>query len=320
MDKKAAPDHSIIQRAINEIASDNTSGAAEILRRASEIFYSLASSDIEPDRSGDQSARQLVINTCVALVKAQPRMATLANLTNRIAYDALNAREVLSAAAASAASFILEVDAAISRATDRAARLIKEDSVVLTHSRSSTVLAAFKKARAEGRSFGVIATESRPAFEGRRLAASLAELGISVVFVADAAATLELSRADFVLIGADAITPQFLVNKIGTRMIALAAREMNRPVYALSDSSKLINTDMFSAAEDDHHDPAELWADPPSGVAIMNRYFEPAPIELFTKVITEEGLLDAREVRKRAEGRQLNKELRDALKDEGFLT
>src|SRR5687768_14388345 len=70
LDKKAASHRSIIQRAINEIASDNTSGAAEILRRASEIFYSLASSDIEPDRSGDQSARQLVIKTCVALVKA----------------------------------------------------------------------------------------------------------------------------------------------------------------------------------------------------------------------------------------------------------
>jgi translation initiation factor 2B subunit (eIF-2B alpha/beta/delta family) len=320
LDKKAASRHLIIQRAIDEIASDNTSGAAEILRRAAEVFYSLASSDIDLGRLSDQSARQLVIKTCVALLKAQPRMAALANLANRVAFDALNAREVLNAAAASAASFIQQVDAAISSATDRAARLIKEDSVVLTHSRSSTVLAALKKGRAEGRSFGVIATESRPAFEGRRLAASVAELGISVVFIADAAATLELSRADFVLIGADAITPQFLVNKIGTSMIALAAREMNRPVYALSDSSKLINADLFSGAEDDRHDPDELWADPPSGIAIMNRYFEPAPIELFTKFITEEGLLDASEVRKRAEGRQLNKEIRDALKDEGFLT
>jgi translation initiation factor 2B subunit (eIF-2B alpha/beta/delta family) len=320
LDKKAASHHSAVQRAIDEIASDNTSGAAEILRRAAEVFRSLASSDIDIGRLSDQSARQLVIKTCIALLKAQPRMATLANLANRVAYDALNAREVLSAAAASAASFIQQVDAAVSRASDRAARLIKEDSVVLTHSRSSTVVAAFKKARAQGRSFGVIATESRPAFEGRRLAASVAELGVSVVLVADAAATLELSRADFVMIGADAITPQFLVNKIGTSMIALAAREMNRPVYALSDLSKLINTDLFSGADDDRHDPDELWADPPSGVAIINRYFEPVPIELFTKVITEEGLLDASEVRKHAEGRQLNKELWDALKDEGFLT
>jgi translation initiation factor 2B subunit (eIF-2B alpha/beta/delta family) len=97
-------------------------------------------------------------------------------------------------------------------------------------------------------------------------------------------------------------------------MIALAAREIGRPVYALSDTSKLINTDLFSSAEGDHHDAAELWADPPSGVAIMNRYFEPTPLDSFTKVITEEGLLDAAEVRKRAEAWQHNKELRDALK------
>jgi hypothetical protein len=52
----------------------------------------------------------------------------------------------------------------------------------------------------------------------------------------------------------------------------------------------------------------------------MNRYFEPSPIELFTKVITEEGLLDASEVRKRAGGWRLNEVLRDELRDEEFLT
>ena len=314
MDKKEDSHHSLIQRAINEIASDNRSGAAEILRRAAEVFHSLASAEPTQDRPEYQSARQLVIEICVALAWAQPRMAVLTNLANRVASDASNGGEALSAAAASAASFIREVEAAISSATDRAARLIKEGSVVLTHSRSSTVLAAFEKARADGRSFSVIATESRPAFEGRRLAASLARLGISVVFVADAAAASELSRADFVLVGADAITPRSLVNKIGTRMIALAAREIGRPVYALSDTSKLINTGLFSSAEGDRHDAAELWADPPSGVAIMNRYFEPTPLDSFTKVITEEGLLDTAEVRKRAEAWQLNKALRDALK------
>jgi len=314
LDKKAASHHSIIQGAINGIACDNRSGAAEILRRGAEVFYLLASSEPGPDHLDYRSARQLVIKACVALVRAQPRIATLANLANRVADDAWNADDALSAAAESAANFIQEVDAAILSATDRAARLIKEGSVVLTHSRSSTVLAAFKKARAEGRSFRVIATESRPAFEGRRLAAALVELGINVVFVADAAAALELSRADFVLIGADAITPQYLVNKIGTRMIALAAREIGRPVYALSDNSKLINTDLFPNAEDDRHDAAELWADPPPGVAVVNRYFEPAPLDCFTKIIIEDGLLDVTEVRERAEGWRLNKDLGDALK------
>ncbi|HJQ71432.1 MAG TPA: hypothetical protein VKA70_20810 [Blastocatellia bacterium] len=311
MDKKAASHRSIIERAIDAVASDNSSGAAEILRRAAALFHSLASTEPGLDR---HRARQLLIETCVALVRAQPRMAPLANLANRIARDSFNADEALTTASASAASFISEVEAACDSATDRAARLIKEGSVVFTHSRSSTVLAAMKKARAERRSFSVIATESRPAFEGRRLAASLAGLGIKVIFLADAAAAVELARADFVLIGADAITPRFLINKIGTRMIALAAREIDCPVYALSDASKLINTDLFSAAaEDDRHDEAELWPDAPSGIATVNRYFESTPLDFFTKIITEDGLLDAAEVRKHAESWQLNSDLRDAL-------
>lgn len=311
MNKKPDSRRTLIERAITDISIDNRSGAAEILKRAAEIFSSLAATKTTLDK---QYARSLLIETCVALVRAQPRMAVLARLASQVASTALSADDVLATAARSALDFIDQVDRAILSATDNAARLIKEGTVVLTHSRSSTVLAAFKKARNEGRAFSVVATESRPQFEGRQLAAALAGLGINVVFVADAAVALELSRVDFVLIGADMITPQFLVNKIGTRMIALVARESSIPVYALSDTSKLINADLLSSAEGDHHSAAEVWPDPPRGIVIMNRYFEPTPLRYFTKIITEDGLLDPAEVQKRAEGGQLNQALRDALK------
>ena len=274
----------------------------------------LAASKANLDRTDTQYARRLLIETCVGVVRAQPRMAVVARLASQVASTATRADDVLAEAARSAGDFIDKVDRAISSVTSSAARLIKEGSIVLTHSRSSTVLAAFKKARDEGRTFSVIATESRPQFEGRALAATLAGLGINVVLIADAAAALELSRADFVLLGADTITPRFLVNKIGTRMITLAARELSLPVYALSDTSKLINADMFSGAEGDLHSADELWPAPPNGVVIVNRYFEPTPLHYFTKIITEDGLLDPEEVRRRAEGSRLNKALRDALK------
>jgi translation initiation factor 2B subunit (eIF-2B alpha/beta/delta family) len=309
LNKKVASHYSVTQRAINDIASDNRSGAAEILRRAGEIFHLLAQSDKETDALDEETARRLVIKTCIAILKAQPHMAALANLANRVATKALNADEPTAAAAASAQEFIREVEVALKIATDSAARLIKDGSVVLTHSRSSTVLAAFKKARLLGRNFSVVATESRPGFEGRRLAASLAEYGVSVSLVADAAAALELSRADIVLIGADMITPQVLVNKIGTRMIALAARELNRPLYALSDTSKLINAGALSNAGDDRHNADEMWPDPPDGVELINSYFEPTPLAYFTKIITEDGLLDPAEVRQRAEDKRLDKAL-----------
>ncbi len=321
MNKKNDSHRSLVERAIKDISSDNRSGATEILRRAGEIFSSLAASKAKTTVIDAEYARRLLIETCVEVVRAQPRMAVVARLASQVASTAFRADDVLAAAARSARDFIDKADRAILCATSSAAQLIKEGSVVLTHSRSSTVLAAFKKARERGRTFSVIATESRPQCEGRVLADALANLGINVVFVADAAAALELSRADFVMLGADTITPQFLVNKIGTRMIALAARELNIPVYALSDTSKLINADLLSGAEGDLHSPSELWPDPPGGVVIVNRYFEPTPLRYFTKIITEDGLLDPEETRKRAEGKRLNKVIRDALqirmRDEG---
>ena len=314
LNKKNDPHRALIEGAIKNIATDNRSGAAEILKRAGEIFSSLAASKATATGIDKDYARRLLIETCVRVVRAQPRMAVVARLASQVASTATGADDVLAAAALSARDFIDKVDRAIASATSSAAQLIKEGSIVLTHSRSSTVLAALKKARDEGRTFSVIATESRPQFEGRQLAAALASPGINVVFVADAAAALEMSRADFVLLGADAITPRFLVNKIGTRMIALAARELKLPVYALSDTSKLINADMFSGAEGDLHSGDELWSAPPNGVVIVNRYFEPTPLRYFTKFITEDGLLDPEEVRRRAEESKLNKEIQDALK------
>jgi translation initiation factor eIF-2B subunit delta len=236
-------------------------------------------------------------------------MAVLANFANRAAREASSDDNPVVAAAESARDFVREVARAVSRAVDSAALLINEGSIVLTHSRSSTVLAAFERARLLGRNFSVVATESRPGLEGRQLAGSLAQIGVSVSLVADAAAAQGLEHATFALVGADTITPKFLVNKIGTKMIALAARELNRPLYALADTSKLINMAELSDAGRDLHGADELWPDRPDGVEIVNRYFEPTPLAYFTKIITEDGPLDPSEVRRLAEDKRLDKAL-----------
>jgi translation initiation factor 2B subunit (eIF-2B alpha/beta/delta family) len=129
---------------------------------------------------------------------------------------------------------------AAERASLVASELIGEGSRVLTHSRSSTVKAALICARRSGKTFRVIATESRPLCEGRTLASELAREGIRVTLIADAAVAAKIDDVDFVITGADRISPGLLVNKIGTRMIALAANEKGVPVYALADMSKLL--------------------------------------------------------------------------------
>jgi translation initiation factor eIF-2B subunit delta len=302
---------------IDLIASDNRSGAAEIIVRASAIFSALESSCLAIQPLDTEPARSLALRTCVALLRAQPDMAPLARLSSAVAEQVKasgTGRELIARAAASARDFIELSTKATARAAAVAAALLRNGATILTHSRSSTVAAALLEARRAGLRFSVIATESRPGLEGRSLSEELARKGLEVSLVADAAAGLMMTESDMVFFGADRVTPDYVVNKIGTRMIALAARENGLPVYALADTTKFINSIAALEGVRDERSAGEIWPDPPSGVRVLNRYFEPTPLGLFTGIVTEEGILLPRDSGERAESTRLDQTLIEALR------
>jgi ribose 1,5-bisphosphate isomerase len=295
---------------IDRIAADNRSGAAEILGRAREVFSLLESSASAVEDFDTEQAASLVLEVSAALVRSQPDMAPLARLASAVVRQAMgyrkshiqpDARDLIARAAARARSFIEQSKAASARVTALAAGLIDEGAIILTHSRSSTVVAAFVEASRAGRNFQVIATESRPCLEGRTLAEEAARHAIAVTIIADAAADSVMAQADAVFFGADRVTPEFLINKTGTRMIALAARERKLPVYGLSDTTKFINPAGFPCEVKDERSGDEIWPDAPAGIRVVNRYFEPTPLDYFTGIVTEEGILSPEAARKRAE-------------------
>ncbi len=305
----------VIDAAISQIASDKTSGASEILRRARTVFSLLNSESPEPEAVSVERARQTVIATCKAIVLAQPDMSSLLRLAGAVLSSALiatSAAESLESAENAAQAFVEMAERGARDSALHAATLIRDGATMLTHSRSSTVLAAFVEARRCGRNFSVFATESRPMLEGRTLAEALSRHGINVTLIADAAASLAMDRVDLILVGADKITPANLVNKIGTRMIALAARERGLPVYALCDTSKFIRED-FAGSGLRPEPASELWPEAPRGVMVVNRYFEPTPLIGFTSVITEDGVLSIEEAARRAEEASINGALIGAL-------
>jgi translation initiation factor eIF-2B subunit delta len=280
------------------LASDNRSGAAELLSRAADVFTRLRADQSKVANLTD--AQRAVHDTAVALIGAQPDIAPLVRLSDTAftaASHATSAQAALRVAEQAARDFIARAARAAHQTATHAARLLDEGAVVLTHSRSSTALAAFRQARRNGRGFRVIATESRPMREGRALAEALAAEAVNVTLIADAAAALMMAQADCVIVGADRVTPEHVVNKIGTRMIVLAARECGVKVFALGDTSKFIAG--WPASEANH--PAdEIWRDAPSRVEIVNRYFEPTPLDDFTAIICEDGWLAPREASRRA--------------------
>ena len=125
--------------------------------------------------------------------------------------------------------FLQNLDASRERTAEIGAKRIRDGMLVFTHCHSSTVTRMLAKAKADGKNFSVICTETRPAFQGRITAREMVELGIETIFIVDSAARSYMGNVDLVVVGADAITSEGnVVNKIGTSSIAVLAKRSKK--------------------------------------------------------------------------------------------
>jgi len=172
--------------------------------------------------------------------------------------------------------------------------LSERETWVATLSVSATVQGALLHAQEAGRAPRALVGEARPRLEGRAMAAALGAAGIPVWLVADAALPLLLGSAGMVWLGADAITEQGVINKVGSFAAALAARERSVPVYALASRRKFLpaGTPALKIVE---QPPGEIWESPAAGVQPRNVYFEMVPLPLLRGIVVEDAVLGASE-------------------------
>jgi translation initiation factor 2B subunit (eIF-2B alpha/beta/delta family) len=175
-------------------------------------------------------------------------------------------------------------------------------------SSSTLVRDALFAAHEAGREPRALVAESRPLYEGRRLAAALAARDIPVWLVVDAALPLVLSQAQQLWIGTDAVTELGVLNKVGSFAAALAAREHSVPTYALASRRKFLPAATASLRIDEMP-PEEVWDAPPDGVRPRNVYFELVPIQLLRGIVVEDAVLPPGEAAQLARERPLPKEL-----------
>jgi ribose 1,5-bisphosphate isomerase len=187
------------------------------------------------------------------------------------------------------------------------ASLMQDGKTYLTHCHASTVTNAFLAAHAEGKKLSVIATETRPLFQGRLTVRELIDGGIDpVTLIVDSAAASALAdpKRDIaaVFIGADLLTDTGFVNKIGSLAIVLAARAKSIPVYCFSTLLKY-DPRPFDDSLIETRNPSEIWQDPPEKLSIFAPAFDFTPYASDISVITEAGLLRGEEV---AESARMN--------------
>ena len=266
-----------LERRIAALSSNRQSGASEIRDEAIAILLTARALDTP------------LVPLARSLIRAQPSMAPL-----------WNAALAALASERSPGRFDRFVQQ-VARAPDALRRFAAEcfsleapgnDLHLVTLSRSRAALTVIEAARTRGE-LQVSCSESRPVLEGRQLAARLAAQGIAVTCFSDAAIGHALVAADAVVVGADAIAPEWFINKAGTRMLAAAAQHRGIPVYVAATRDKFVGHAVAGQLAIRDESPAEIWETPPPGVEIRNPYFETIPLDLVTLVISDAGLLGA---------------------------
>ncbi len=276
--------------ALKAIREDNTSGASELVHKAVKCL--LLFSETTQDTSPSGFKRDL-LDFLQRLNASQPTMAPFLNLTNAVLMrmeDVEDVEGIREAIDKEAKAFLRGLREILRRIAIHAASLFSGKGGILIHSYSSTVFEAIRSAANAGRSLRVFCTESRPALEGVNMAKKLASEGVKVHLILDSAAPSLLREIDLFLTGGDALSPLGLVNKIGTYGIAIAAKALEVPFYALCGTDKILTGGLAERLRIEPKDPGEVLPTPHSGVEVINHYFDITPIELLSGVVTEEGV------------------------------
>ncbi|KAG8980252.1 hypothetical protein FRB94_010226 [Tulasnella sp. JGI-2019a] len=178
---------------------------------------------------------------------------------------------------------------------------IYDGDTVLVYARSSVVEKALLAAKAAGRNFNVVAIDSRPLSEGKRLLASLTSASIPTTYALLPSLPTILPTVSTVMLGAHAVHANgSLYSRSGTAMVAMMAKAQGVPVivccetYKFSDAVLLDSFMKNELAPDSMCDPGtEPLSILQRGLQVESLLYDLTPHTNLTALVTEVGLIPA---------------------------
>ncbi len=205
------------------------------------------------------------------------------------------------------ANRIAEEDVAVNKKLgEYGSALLEDGDVVLTHCNAGrlacvdwgTALGVIRSAIEKGKRIEVIACETRPLNQGSRLTCwELNQDKIPVTLITDSmsAAMMRDGKVDKVIVGADRVVKDGVINKIGTYMHAVVAKAHKIPFYVAAPRSSFDRARSYMDVEIEERSSEELLffagtQIAPLDVNVYNPAFDFTPFELIEAVITEMGV------------------------------
>jgi methylthioribose-1-phosphate isomerase len=194
--------------------------------------------------------------------------------------------------------------------------LLDDGDVILTHCNAGalatvdygTALGVVRAAWEQGKKVKVFATETRPKLQGARLTAyELKRDGVPVTLITDSMVGCVMYRGlvNKVIVGADRIVQDAVINKIGTYTVAVLAKEHGIPFYVAAPKSTFDLTHKSTDVIIEQRSPEEVTRInsrriAPEGVKVLNPAFDVTPLKYATAIICETGVLSGEDLGKLA--------------------
>ena len=113
---------------------------------------------------------------------------------------------------------------------------------ILTHSHSSVILGVLQNLLSKDYMIDVIQTASEPGDEGIIQAKLIEQLGINVRISSDDDIINSIAHVNSCFLGVDQFDKTSFVNKAGSKAIVESAFKVNKPVFVLGDSRKMVKS------------------------------------------------------------------------------
>lgn len=209
---------------------------------------------------------------------------------------------------------VAEEDVAANRLIgEHGARFIRNGDGVLTHCNAGalatvdfgTALGVLTTAWKQGRRFRVYVDETRPLLQGARLTAyELKQAGMPVTLMTDSMVGYVMSRrlVNKVIVGADRVVRDAVINKIGTFTVAVLAREHHVPFYVAAPKSTFdlehkaaeVVIEQRGSGEVTHVGGQRI---APEGVDVLNPAFDVTPFKYVSAIVCERGVLRKKDLK-----------------------
>jgi translation initiation factor 2B subunit (eIF-2B alpha/beta/delta family) len=153
---------------------------------------------------------------------------------------------------------------------------LMQGGTFLTLSYSSTIMTSLLHQKNENE-IHVYIMESLPGGEGRITAKKLSKHNIAVKLIPDSMLGSVIDEVDCCIVGADAITPNGILNKVGTRALAATCMSAGKTMYVLSSEFKIARMDKLDLMRTTKGG---------EGYPELSQMFEVTPLDLIDSIIT----------------------------------